>query len=88
MKKPYSFKLDESLLSDLQTEAQSVNRSFNNYVETLLLEHPLRGGGVKKGEPMPIGICRYGYNRYEKGETVAFQDSCKCYNVGDKLSKK
>jgi len=44
MKKPYSFKLEEDLLSDLQTEAVQVNRSFNNYVENLLLTHPARGG--------------------------------------------
>jgi hypothetical protein len=44
MKLPYSFKLDEKLLSDLQTEAPQANRSFNNYVENLLLTHPARGG--------------------------------------------
>jgi len=44
MKKPYSFKLEEDLLSDLQKEAIQDNRNFNNYVENLLLTHPARGG--------------------------------------------
>lgn len=44
MKKPYSFKLEEDLLSDLQTKAKQDNRNFNNYVENLLLTHPARGG--------------------------------------------
>lgn len=47
MKLPYSFKLDQSLLSELQKESVTQNRSFNNYVETLLFTHPSRGGGVK-----------------------------------------
>ena len=44
MKKPYSFKLEEDLLSDLQKEAIHDNRNFNNYVENLLITHPARGG--------------------------------------------
>jgi hypothetical protein len=47
MKLPYSFKLDEDLLSKMKLEAKSENRSFNNYVESLLITHPSRGGGVK-----------------------------------------
>lgn len=47
MKLPYSFKLDENLLSNMKLEAIANNRSFNNYVESLLLTHPSRGGGVK-----------------------------------------
>ena len=44
MKKPYSFKLEEDLLSDLQKEAIHDNRNFNNYVENLLITHPARRG--------------------------------------------
>ena len=50
MKKPYSFKLEEDLLSDLQKEAVQDNRNFNNDVENLLLTHPARGG-IKKKKP-------------------------------------
>jgi predicted HicB family RNase H-like nuclease len=42
MKQIYSFKFDPELLKELQREAKKENRSFNNYVETLLLSHPDR----------------------------------------------
>lgn len=42
MKKPYSFKLEQELISALQEEAKQDNRNFNNYVENLLLTHPMR----------------------------------------------
>lgn len=35
-KVPYTFKLDGDLLLALQKEAADDNRSFNNYVETIL----------------------------------------------------
>lgn len=42
MKKTYTFKLDPELLAELQKEAKKENRPFNNYVETLLMNHPDR----------------------------------------------
>lgn len=42
MKQIYSFKFDPELLKELQREAKKENRSFNNYVETLLFNHPER----------------------------------------------
>lgn len=42
MKSTYTFKFDPELLNELQKEAKKENRSFNNYVETLLLNHPER----------------------------------------------
>lgn len=39
MKTPYTFKLDSGLLEELKKEAKKGNRTFNNYVETLLLTH-------------------------------------------------
>lgn len=42
MKKTYTFKLDPELLAELQKEAKKENRPFNNYVETLLINHPDR----------------------------------------------
>jgi len=39
-------------------------------------------------DPMPKGICRFAYQKYEHADYVVFQDSCHFYNVGDKLSKK
>lgn len=62
MKLPYSFKLDENLLSELQTESVTQNRSFNNYVETLLFTHPSRGGGVKKETLKQIDKSKKGKN--------------------------
>jgi len=37
--------------------------------------------------PMPPGICRFGYTRYQNGEIIIFSDSCKFYFVGDKVFK-
>lgn len=62
MKLPYSFKLDEKLLSELQAEAITQNRSFNNYVETLLFTHPSRGGGVKNETLKKINSNKKGKN--------------------------
>lgn len=42
MKSTYTFKLNPELLQELQKEAKKENRSFNNYVETLLMNHPER----------------------------------------------
>ena len=42
MKTPYTFKIDSGLLDELKKEAEKENRAFNNYVETLLLNHPDR----------------------------------------------
>lgn len=38
MKEAYTFKLDQKLLKTLKSEAKKKNRSFNNYVETILIE--------------------------------------------------
>lgn len=38
----YTFKIDEKLLVKLKKEAHLTNRSFNNYVENLLITHPDR----------------------------------------------
>ena len=62
MKLPYSFKLDEKLLSELQDESVTQNRSFNNYVETLLFTHPSRGGGVKKETLNKLNSTKKGKN--------------------------
>jgi hypothetical protein len=62
MKLPYSFKLDENLLSNLKLEAQSENRSFNNYVESLLLTRHSRGGGVKNENLNKINSNKKGKN--------------------------
>lgn len=40
MKKPQTFKLDPKLLTALKKEADKLNRSFNNYVETILFNRP------------------------------------------------
>lgn len=39
MKQLQTFKLEPKLLTALKKEAKKLNRSFNNYVETLLLTH-------------------------------------------------
>lgn len=44
MKVQLPLKVDESLKGLLTKEAIEQNRSLNNYVETLLLTHPARGG--------------------------------------------
>lgn len=39
-KQPYTFKLDKKLLDQLKKESKKqLNRSFNNYVESLLMSH-------------------------------------------------
>lgn len=44
MKVQLPLKVEESLKDQLTKEATEQNRSLNNYVETLLLTHPARGG--------------------------------------------
>jgi hypothetical protein len=39
MKKSYTFKLEPELIEKLRKMAEKDNRSFNNYVETILLDH-------------------------------------------------
>lgn len=39
MKKAYTLRIDSELLKKLKKEAKVINRSFNNYVETLLKTH-------------------------------------------------
>ncbi len=35
--------------------------------------------------PMPKGICWFGYKEYENGDYVRFNDSCSFYKVGDPI---
>jgi len=39
MKVPQTFKLEPELIESLKKLAEKDNRSFNNYVETVLLDH-------------------------------------------------
>ena len=39
MKETYTFKFDADLIEKLKKLAAKENRSFNNYVETVLLDH-------------------------------------------------
>ncbi|MDR1980608.1 MAG: toxin-antitoxin system protein [Tannerellaceae bacterium] len=38
IKKPTAFRLDENLIDKLKAEAKKANRSFNNYVECILMD--------------------------------------------------
>ena len=39
MKKPQTFKLDESIMPSIKKLADADNRSVNNYVESILIHH-------------------------------------------------
>ena len=48
----YSFRLDSELARQLKIEALTENRSFSNYVERLLMNHPSRVGGNSKAKEL------------------------------------
>lgn len=47
MKQAYTFKLDPELIEKLKKLSEKDNRPFNNYVETVLIDHTKKQNGKK-----------------------------------------